>query len=265
MLKFSLLLILSSTILFSEIHYAKVEPYQTITIKSAVSAKVLSVDLQSEGEMIGDGEIIHLDDVVDKIELNVSKESLAIFKSSLKINKDILSSLNKSLKRQKAYYQRINKLSTASTNQKDNAFNNFVSSENQYLSTKDKIGNIKKQILDMKLKIERLKDSIKKKSIKINNQYLYKISVRAGDFVNPSSPLAIVQDQSKAKLTLFLEPNEIKDVHDKKIYIDGNATDYRIDKIWNSADEKYISLYRAEIYIKSPKRRFSSLLKIELK
>ncbi|SFV59698.1 hypothetical protein MNB_SV-9-1643 [hydrothermal vent metagenome] len=260
-----LLLIISSVSIFADIHYAKVEPYQTITIKSAVSAKVLSVDLESEGEMIGDGEIIHLDDVIDKIDLKNSKDSLGILKSSLEINRDILSSLKKSLKRQKAYYQRINRLTTASTNQKDNAFNSFVSYENQYLSTKDKIGNIKKQILDMEFKINRLKDTIGKKSIKITNQYLYKISVRAGDFVNPSSPLAVVQDQSRGKLTLFLEPNEIKNIYDKKIYIDGEVTDYRIDKIWNSADDKYISLYRAEIYIKSPKNRFSKLMKVELK
>jgi len=260
-----LLFAICSTLLFSETHYAKVEPYQTIIIKSAVSAKVLSVDLESEGEMIGNGEIIHLDDVVDKIDLNISKKTLSIIKNSLEINKDILSSLNKSLKRQKAYYQRMNKLSTASTTQKDNAFNSFVSSENQYLSTKDKIGNIKKQILDMKFKIERLKDSIKKKSITIDNKYLYKISVRAGDFVNPSSPLAIVQDQSRAKLTLFLEPNEIKDIYNKRVYVDGQLTDYIVDKLWNSTDEKYISLYRAEIYIKSPKVRFSNLVKVELK
>nr|MBL0721047.1 HlyD family efflux transporter periplasmic adaptor subunit [Sulfurovaceae bacterium] len=106
---------------------------------------------------------------------------------------------------------------------------------------------------------------IGKKSIKMKNQYLYKISVRAGDFVNPSSPLAVVQDQSRAKLTLFLEPDEIKNIHEKKIYIDGEETDYRLDKIWNSADEKYISLYRAEIYIESPKKRFSTLVKVELK
>ena len=265
MFKTIILFILSLSFLFSKIHYAKVEPYDSVVIKSAVSAKVLSVDLEAEGKMIGDREVIHLDDIVDKADLNSSKQSLQILQNSLKINTNMLNNLQKSLKRQKGYYNRLNKLSTASTTQKDNAFNSFVSSQNQYLSTKDKIESIKRQILDMGLKITRLQDTISKKSIRVQNQYLYKLSVRVGDYVNPSSPLLTIQDQTKAKLTLFIEPWELESIKGKIVYIDGNSTNYKVDKVWNSADEKYISLYRAEIYIKTPKDRFSNLVKIELK
>jgi len=265
MSKFLIFAILTSLPLFSKIYYAKVEPYQTITLKSAVSAKVLSVDLEAEGEMVGDREIIHLDDTVDRADLNSSKQSLIILNSSLEINREMLNSLKKSLNRQKGYYQRMNRLKTASTTQKDNAFNSFVSAQNQYLSTKDKIESIKRQILDMTLKITRLEDIISKKSIRVKEQYLYKLYLRAGDYVNPNSPLAIVQDHSKAKLILFIEPSELDNIKMKNIYIDGEVTNYRVNKVWNSADERYISSYRVEIYVDTPIGRFSKLVKVEFK
>jgi multidrug resistance efflux pump len=265
MLKILIFLLLFISSLLSKVHYAKVEPYNSVVIKSAVSARVLYVDLEAEGKMIGDREVIHLDDIVDKADLNSSNQSLKILKNSLKINRDMLSNLNKSLKRQKGYYNRLNRLSTASTTQKDTAFNSFVSAQNQYISTQDKVESIKRQILDMKLKITKLKDIISKKSIQLQDKYLYKLSVRVGDYVNPNSPLLTSQDQTKAKLIIFLEPSELDNINSKRIYIDNNQTDYVLNKIWNSTDEKYISLYRAEIYIDRPKDIFSNLVKIEIK
>lgn len=117
----------------------------------------------------------------------------------------------------------------------------------------------------MEYKIERLKDSIAKKNIRLKQRYLYKLAVRRGDFVNPGSALATIQDQSRGKLTLFLEPSELVDVQKKSVLIDGKETDYKVDKIWHVADEKFISSYRAEIYVDAPQSHFSKLVKVELK
>jgi len=231
------LLLCTPLLLMAKIHYAKVEPYESIVLKSAVSALVLEVDLASEGRLVKEKRIIYLDDTLDKINLKTSNTKLQI--------------LLETLKRKKSYFQRINKLQTASNTQKDNAYYSFVSAKNNYL--------------DMKYKIAQLQDSIEKKSLVLKNKYIYKIMVRKGDFVNPGTALAQIEDISKAKLVLFLEPEELIDLAHKTVYINGERTAYKVDKVWRVADEKFISSYRAEIYIPTPEGLFSKLMKVELK
>lgn len=232
-----ILIFLSPILLFAKVHYAKVEPYETVTLKSSVSALVMDVDLDAEGSIIERKRVIYLDDSLDKINLQTSKENLLL--------------LDETLKRQKSYFERIDKLKTASETQKDNAFYTFSSTKRQYL--------------DMEYKIAQLQDSIEKKSIVLNNKYLYEIMVRKGDYVNPGSSLAKVVDASRAKLVLFLDPEEIEGLEKKAVYLDGEKTEYKVDKVWKVADEKFISSYRAEIYLPAPEGSFSKLVKVELR
>jgi len=257
--------LLFPVLMIAKIHYAKVEPYESVVLKSAVSAQVVDVDLDAEGKMVKDALVIHLDDHLDRADLNASQQSLGLLHTMLGINEEIVKSLADALKRQKGYYERLNRLTTASKTQKDTAFSGFVAAKNQYLSTQEKIETLKKQILDMEYRIERLKDSIVKKNIRLRDRYLYKLTVRRGDFVNPGSPMATIQDQSRGKLTLFLEPSEIEGVEEKHVYIDGKESPFRVDKVWHVADEKFISSYRAEIYVDAPRGYFSKLVKVELK
>jgi len=232
-----LLLLLTPLFLFSKVHYAKVEPYESVTLKSAVSGLVMDVDLEAEGSVVDNKRVIYLDDRLDKVNLKTTKENLLI--------------LHDTLKRQESYFQRMDKLKTTSTAQKDNAFYTFASSKSQYL--------------DMQYKIAQLEDSIEKKSIVLDNMYLYEIMVRKGDYVAPGSPLATVADVSRAKLVLFLEPAEIENIAQKTVYLNGEKTDYKVDKVWRVADDKFISSYRAEIYIIAPQGSFSKLIKVEIK
>lgn len=232
-----LLLLFTPLLIFAKVHYAKVEPYESVVLKSSVSALVMDVDLESEGQMIDGKRVIYLDDSLDKINLETSRENLLI--------------LRETLKRQESYFQRIDKLKTASTTQKDNAFYSFASSKTQYM--------------DMQYKIAQLEDSIEKKSIVLHDMYLYEIMVRKGDYVTPGSPLARVVDASRAKLVLFLEPAELEQIGKKRVYLNGEKTDYKVDKVWRVADEKFISSYRAEIYITAPEGSFSKLMKVEIK
>ena len=231
------LLLLTPLLLFAKVHYAKVEPYESVVLKSAVSALVIDVDLDAEGTMVEGKRVVYLDDSLDKINLKISKESLLI--------------LHETLKRQESYFQRIDKLKTASTTQKDNAFYGFASAKTQYL--------------DMQYKIAQLEDSIEKKSIVLDHMYLYEIMVRKGDYVAPGSSLARVVDTNRAKLVLFLEPSELEQLEHKTVYLNGEKTAYKVDKVWRVADEKFISSYRAEIYIPAPKGSFSKLMKVEIK
>ncbi|RUM69647.1 MAG: hypothetical protein DSZ09_05395 [Sulfurovum sp.] len=250
---------------FAKVHYAKVEPYESVVLKAATSALVLKVDLDAEGRLIASKRVIHLDDTLDYINLKDTKKSIAFLKEMLRINKDIATSLKETVRRQKGRYERMSKISTASQTQKDNTYSAFTSAKTQYLSTREKIISLEKQILDMEYKVAQLKDVIEKKSIILKNKYLYKLLVKEGDFVAPGTPLANVKDASRAKLVLFLEPEELTNIAQKKVYIDDKETTYKIDKIWKIADEKYISSYRAEIYIPAPKEVFSKLMKLEIR
>ncbi len=258
-------LLLTPLLLFSKVHYAKVEPLESITLKSAVSAQVTEAKLNLEGTNVLANTIIQLDDKLDKIKLSSSKSSIKLINSMIKINNNILSSLASSLERQKGYYNRISSIESASKTQKDNAFYGYTNAKTQYFSTKEKIDSLKKQRLDLNYEIARLKDSISKKSIKLNNKFLYKLLVNRGDFVNMGTPLAQIKDLSSAKLVLFLEDEELESIKDKTIYIDDKPSDYKVSKVWKVADEKFISSYRAEIIIKNPKESFSKLLKVEFK
>ena len=260
-----LLLLLAPLYIFATVHYAKVEPYESMMIKSAVSGLVRDVDLDAEGTLVHDKQVVHIDDTLDKVNLASSKKSVILLQQMLDINNDIAKSLKSSVGRQQNYYNRIRKLSTASTTQKDTAFSAFSSAKTQYLGTKEKIINLEKQILDMNYKIGQLENIISKKTLLLHDKYLYKLMVKKGNFVAPGSALVQVMDMSKAKLVLFLEPEELKNINTKSVYIDGEKTVYKVNKVWKVADEKFISSYRAEIYIDTPKETFSRLLKVEIK
>lgn len=232
-----LILFLSPLWIFASVHYAKVEPYDSVILRSAVSALVMDADVDAEGSVVHQKRVVHLDDRLDKM--------------NLKISKDKLQTLSETLQRQESSFKRMNRLKTASVSQKDTAYYSYASTKTQYL--------------DMQYRIAQLEDSIQKKSLVLNDKYLYKLMVRKGDFVAPGSALVQVMDTHRAKLVLFLEPEELKDLESKQVYIDGKETNYHVNKVWNVADEKYISSYRAEIYIDAPKESFSSLLKVEIK
>jgi multidrug resistance efflux pump len=259
------LLLVMPLFLLAKVHYAKVEPYDSVVLKSAVSGQVIDVLLDAEGTMVVSKRVIHIDDKLDIINLEDTKISIDLVQQMLKINKEIEQSLKEIVQRQKGYYKRISKLSTASKTQKDNAYSAFTSAKTQYLSTREKILSLQKQILDMQYKVAQLKESVSQKSVILDNKYLYKLMVRTGDFVAPGSALARVDDISRAKLVLYLDNSELEDIDQKIVYLDDKKSEYKIDKIWKMADEKFISSYRAEIIIPAPFKSFSKLMKVEIK
>jgi len=263
-MKNPLLLLLTPLFVFAKVHYAKIEPYETITLKAAVSAQVTKASVNLEGTTVSQT-IIKLDDKLDLIKLASSKKSLNLIENMIETNENILASLAESLNRQEEYSQRIEGMMSASKTQKNNAFYTYTNTQNQYFSTQEKIDSLKKQKLDLKYEIARLKDSIAKKSIKVHHKFLYKLLVHKGDFVNMGTPLAQVQELTKGKLVLFLESEELKDIKSKTIYIDDKPTKFKVSKIWKVADEKFISSYRTEIIINHPKGNFSKLLKVDFK
>ena len=260
-----LILLLTPILIFAKVHYAKVEPYENIILKSAVSAQVMEVRLELEGRTVGDDMIIELDSQLNETELASKQNSLELIDNMIATNQSILEALQESRLRQEEYYYNISKLGSIPKTKKDTAFYSYISTKTQYLSTQEKIESLNKQQNDIRYSIERLQDQISKKTIYVHNKFVYKLLVNKGDFVNMGTPLAQLKDLSRAKLVVFLDEKELKNIKSKKIYIDGKKTNYKVSKQWRVADEKFISSFRAEIIIDNPKYRFSKLVKVEFK
>ena len=251
--------------LFAQIHYAKLEPVETYQIKSAVSGKVLFADEKMEGRVGSSSPVVKIDDVVEKEQLKALEVTLDVLNDTLELTKEMEKVQEGVYERDLAYYNRIKDLKTKSKTEKDRVFAAMSASKNQLLSLKEKMANLKKQIADTKYQIVKLKDLIDKKSVSAEGLYIYRVSVRAGDYVNPGVLLLTAMDTSKGRLTLYLDADEVKDLSSKKIFIDGKESDLKFSKVLKVADSVHISAYRAEIIVESPKGLFSRLLKVEIK
>ncbi len=244
-------------------HFAKLEPIETITIKSSASGIVKIAKENLEGK-VANGLVIKIDDSLDKIDLKNTKASIAILKDMIAINKKLLPSLQKNLQKKYQLYKKLLPVAASSQNQKDTLYNAFINAKVQLSSTKEKIKNFQNQIVSLEKTKAHLKDIINKKNIKVSNKYIYKLYPKKGEFVTVGAPLLKLNDISKAKLTLFLSEDELKDIKNKKIYINGKETKLKFNKIWKIADEEFISSYKAEIIL-NPIERFSKLVKVEIK
>ncbi|NPA51059.1 MAG: hypothetical protein GXO02_05470, partial [Epsilonproteobacteria bacterium] len=192
----ALLILILPLFLVAEVHYAKVEPFKVYTIRSVVSGKVILSRDDLEGEIVN-GEIIAIDDKVDKKDLVITKENISILKKQIEINQQLLPALKENLSRKRAYFNRVDSSSSFSKNQKDMAFASFLAAKRDFLSIKEKILTLKSQLNSLRDKETLLKDKISNKHITIKNRYLYKIYVKKGEFVLTNSLLAKVMDISK--------------------------------------------------------------------
>jgi multidrug resistance efflux pump len=253
----------TSIYLFSQEHYAKLEPIESVLIKSEVNGRVILAKKDYEGN-IANGVVVKIDDKLNRIDLKNTQDSLRLLESMVELNRKLLPMLKSNMQKKANLYKRLLPLASSSQNQKDTLYGALVSAKVQYFGTKEKIENLKNQIVSLKQKAASLKDIIAKKSIRVDNKYLYKIYVKKGEFVNIGATLVRVDDISKAKLVVYLSSDELKDIDKKTIYLNGKKSNLKFSKIWRVADEKFVSSYRAEIVL-NPKDRFSTLIKVEIR
>nr|WP_321265845.1 HlyD family secretion protein [uncultured Sulfurimonas sp.] len=263
-MKVLVILFLMFTLSFAKVYYSKVEPYELREISSNVSGLVLFINEDMIGKVLTSKAYIQIDSELDAKELVFIKDKLEYLTQVVEVNQDILLNLDKTLKRKRENYKRIEDLKFKSSVEKDKEFYDLVSTENLYLSTQKEIQNLKVQITDLELRQAHLQRSIKDKNLVDDGFVLYDISVKVGQVVGISTPLAKVADISKAILTIYLDEPDVADAKNKVIYIDGEKTSYKISRALNIADEKNISKYMAQIIIDSP-TLFSKLVTIELK
>lgn len=245
-------------------YYAKVEPYEVQTIASNVSGQVLFTDEKREGQVLGKENYIKIDDEIDAIELKQSIEKITLLENTLRLNEAMVENYKQMLEKKQTNYDRVKALKIKSTVEKDREFYDLVATQNQYIGTQKEIENLKIQINDLSLRQVQLKRSIQDKHLSAPGFVLYRLLVKEGQVVNPSAPLAEIADVRRAKLTIYLNAEDMNGIKKRVIYLNGKKSSYKIDRLWNIADATHLSSYRAEIIIDAPKR-FSSLMKVEFR
>ncbi len=263
-MKVALILFFSVVVLFGDIYYSKVQPYEIRSISSNVSGLVVYSDENKLGTKLSNEPYIKIDFTLDSIELKYIKENLEYLADSVKSTKQILINTEKSTVKKRINYKKVESLKIKSQVEKNREFYDLIASENLLLNTKKEIQNFQIQIADLKLREKKLNRLIEDKNLRAKDYVLYDLLVKSGQVVNIATPLAKVADISKAKLIIYLNKNDVVDAKKKIVYIDGIKTNYKVDRVINIADSKNISKYMAHIIIKSPKI-FSKLVKIELK
>jgi hypothetical protein len=239
-LNFFLLILFTTLVNASDIvkkeFISRVLPLEIYTIKSTISGEVVFTNTKIEGKQSHNNTIIKIDKELNLLELKQINEKLKITNNMLKIESN--------------NYSIIRSISSKSQFEKD--------------SQKLKVLNLQSTMADLTIKLDTLKNIIKHKTLINKDNYIYNIYVKSGDYVNPGTKLYEAYDLSKAKLIIFIAKDDKENIKNKTIYLNGDKTDYKIDKLYYVADSKYISRYKCEIIIKCPKD-FSKLVKIEFK
>jgi hypothetical protein len=228
------LLIISS--IFANEYYAKLEPIDSFQVKSAVSGKVIYSNSKIEGLKANNSTIIEIDSLVNKVELEQSKNKLKFIDEMLEIERN--------------NYKRLNQVTSKSEFEKD--------------TQKLKVINLESLKADMIIKIESLKDTISNKKLIEKLNYIFNIAVKDGDYVSPGTLLYESKDLSKGKLEIFVPIAQIEEIKNKEIFLDGVKSNVKISKIYDVADATNISAYKVELIIEDVKI-FSRLVKIEFK
>ena len=228
--------LLAISSIFANEYYAKLEPIDSFQVKSAVAGKVIYSNSKIEGFQANNSTIIEIDSLVNKVELEQSKNKLKFIDEMLEIEKN--------------NYSRLNQVTSKSEFEKD--------------TQKLKVINLESSKADMIIKIETLKDTISNKKLVEKSNYIFNIAVKDGDYVSPGTLLYESKDLSKGKLEIFVPIAQIDEIKNKDIYLDGIKSNVKISKIYDVADATNISAYKVELIIEDVKI-FSRLVKIEFK
>ena len=235
-MKYILGLVIITVALQANEYYAKIQAINEYKIKASISGKVIFSDTKKESTHVNNAIIIKIDDKINKIDLKQTKNKISNLRQVLNIHKQTLKSFNR------------------------------VSSKSRFDKDKQKIVilNTKATLNDLQTKLLTLKENIKNKNISVNNLYINQIFVKKGDYVNPGTLLISAYDLSKGKIEIFVSKEDLINIKEKTILIDGKEENIKINKIYKTTDSKHLSSYKVELII--PKvEQFSKLIKVSIK
>ena len=196
----------------------KLEPYQSISIKSEISGIVKNVK-KANHSFVVKSSVVRLNATALDIEI-----------ASLK---NELSNQNKIYKIQKARHASKSKLSSISYYEK-------TQEELSMRQALQSLYNLKKQ-LNLK------KEQRKKYNFQVSKKYVGDIYVSEGEFVSPGMKIMDIYDISKSKLILYVSKEDLVDIRDKEIYVSGKKSEYKINYVASTTDTNYISSYKVEL------------------
>jgi hypothetical protein len=223
-------------------------PFDSYVVKASVSGKVIFADKNDEGEIVNDKTIVKIDDFKDKADLNNLNSQIAILKKEIKNQKKIVN-------RKYETYLKYEKLSSKSQQEKDMKFYNYTASYNQLLGLESQLSNLianKKKLLY----------EINQKNVKVKG-FVNKILVDKDDYVMPGTPLAEMDDISKEKIYVYVPIGKATNLKNKKVFINGKKSDFKIVKVWKVPDDRYITSYKVEIVGKGLK--IGNIVKVTFK
>ena len=221
-------------LLFANNYIAKIEPKDEFSIYANTNGEITFLDKTKEMSMVN-GVIVRIDNALEK-------ENLNLYQTQLKL-------LNEKLVILENYYNKYKTITGKSDYEKDEKYMEII--------------ELKNSIKNLELSITNTKDILNKKEITLNNLYLKEFIVNKYDYVNAGTKIATAYDTSKAKLVLYLNKEDYKDIKSKEIHLDGKKSNATIKKLDITPDKTFISAYKAEIEIDS--KDFAQSVNVEFK
>lgn len=221
-------------LLFANNYIAKIEPKDEFSIYANTNGEITFLDKTKEMSIVN-GVIVKIDNVLEK-------ENLNLYQTQLKL-------LNEKLVILENYYNKYKTITGKSDYEKDEKYMQII--------------ELKNSIKNLELSITNTKDILNKKEITLNNLYLKEFIVNKYDYVNAGTKIATAYDTSKAKLVLYLNKEDYKDIKSKEIHLDGKKSNATIKKLDITPDKTFISAYKAEIEIDS--KDFGQSVNVEFK
>ncbi|WP_418186169.1 hypothetical protein ACNSOS_05010 [Aliarcobacter vitoriensis] len=228
------ILLIFPIFLFANSYMAKIEPKDEFSIYANASGEIIYLDKTKEMSIVNE--------VIVKIDSVLDKENLSLYQTQHKL-------LNEKLTILQDYYNKFKTIKGKSDFEKDEKYMEII--------------ELKNSIKNLEISIANTKNSINKKEISLNNLYLKEFVVNKYDYVNIGTKIATVYDISKAKLVVYLNSEDYKDVKSKEIYLDGKKSNAQIKKLDIIPDKVFISAYKAEIEIDS--KDFGKSITVEFK
>lgn len=218
--------------MYAQTYMSKVEPRDEFVLYAQSSGKVVLLDKADEMRVV-DKVIMEIDAALEQKELALYKEKLALYREKLAINEK--------------NYKKFIMISGKSTYDKDE----------KYLSLVDLRLNIK----DLELSIAQVSDTLAKKSLHVKNLYIKSFAIDKGEYVSAGTKVATAYDISSAKLVVYVNEEDYKDIEQKKVLIDGKEGIATITKIDKTVDETFISAHKVELALQS--ESFGKTLSVE--
>lgn len=189
--------------LFANNYIAKIEPKDEFSIYANTNGEITFLDKTKEMSIVN-GVIVKIDNVLEK-------ENLNLYQTQLKL-------LNEKLVILENYYNKYKTITGKSDYEKDEKYMQII--------------ELKNSIKNLELSITNTKDILNKKEITLNNLYLKEFIVNKYDYVNAGTKIATAYDTSKAKLVLYLNKEDYKDIKSKEIHLDGKKSNATIKNLF---------------------------------